>query len=264
MFPPTGTYRNDYLSQEDPDIAYKMYGVIRLADMLEVHPLKERILSRIKQDWLSIKSAQDWTRKLQFYRSFEPEDEYDPDKYTLEPASVLRVAREFDSSLITPVLFYFLASCESHAIHGNFEEEERGIRLKSAARWDLMSSTDRVKVMEGHSAILDWVSMELDSLDLECANHQTKCRAVLRSTLRSVYKTILRGIDPLRALMLSRSHHFETVCFSRCLGCMYLTVHFPIKSIMCKTCAHTWNLNLNVFREKLFDQLEDIFDTIHN
>jgi len=156
--------RNNYLSYEDSDIAFKMYEVLKLADMFDVEPLQQRILARIRQDWLTVKSAEDWIKKHLFYNSFKPKQIKNIDGYRLEPASVLRVARQFDPSLITPLLFHYLSFHDPDAVHGQNPPGINGkLRHIPAARWELVSPADRALAGIGWQAVLHWMDKALIS-----------------------------------------------------------------------------------------------------
>lgn len=250
--------RNNYLSYEDSDIAFKMYGVLKLADMFDVEPLQQRILARIRQDWLTVKSAEDWMKKQSFYSSFKPKQIKNVDGYRLEPASVLRVARQFDPSLITPLLFHYLSFHDPDAVHGQNPAGINGnLRYIPAARWELVSPADRALAGIGRQAVLHWMDKALLSLQgaVACSNGDNLCEREMKKlvTLSIRHKMYYRS-SPMAALtgsmLKGRRSGFDPE-------------EEAGQDVFCTTCSREWDRKLIELREELFSELSNLYRNIH-
>ena len=151
---------NSHLSDEDPDVAFKLFGVLELADMLRVDPLKEKIIARIKRDWPT--SVKAWDERNSFYairNTDQPEDYRYP-----EPCSVIRLARSFDLDIPRHILFFDLSNRDPLIDFGvPFEGLDYVYGL--GARWDLISPEYRKIAAVGNRKMVDWFE-----------NRETRCR----------------------------------------------------------------------------------------
>ncbi|KAG6849908.1 hypothetical protein H0H93_003775, partial [Arthromyces matolae] len=132
------------IQRGDPDIAFKMYGALRLADRFSIDPLKETILSYIREDWPQ--SLQAWDERESFYsRRLKNCPTLTMDDVAPEPASVIRLARKFEPRILT-LAFYHLSRLPVNAAYGQHIQAPRHAR---GVRGYLLSPADREKVALG-------------------------------------------------------------------------------------------------------------------
>ncbi|KAF9528206.1 hypothetical protein CPB83DRAFT_835921 [Crepidotus variabilis] len=218
---------HDILTPDDTDLAYKLFDVIVLADMLMVDKLKKSILDRIRQDW-AIPTLEEWQRRFTRFNA-------EPNKWFYhfyEPASIIRVAQRFDETLLTPLQFFEL-SFRDHLLPYRLVpplSRDYGYNLPDdrpnpGARWELITPQDKYRAGHGHRLFLEEFRVRLNGLLCSTENWEPRpnepcqqlkdgqdCQTALKERVQDMTLDFLRGCHPFKALaeakLGSERNHF--------------------------------------------------------
>ncbi|KAG6909393.1 hypothetical protein DXG01_000694 [Tephrocybe rancida] len=232
------------IQRGDPDIAFKMYGALRLADKFLIDPLKDTILSYIREDWPV--SLQAWDEREAFYsRRLKSSPTSTMDDVAPEPASVIRLARKFEPRILT-LAFYHLSRLPVNATYGQHNQAPRHAR---GVRGHLLTPADREKVALGRERMLRWISDRLESLALDTwqCKAEEGCHAHIYWRVVVLHRSIMRSMDVLTTLRSMRSHKMER-------GTSDL-----VEDAVCQHCNARWDAILNDARRDFFDSLPSFF-----
>ncbi|CAA7260994.1 unnamed protein product [Cyclocybe aegerita] len=184
------------LKDTDPDLAFKMFGVMKLADKFMVDALKQMIVDRLRRDWP--RSLKEWDEK---------QDVWEQNKSSVgafaypEPASAIRLARAFDSDppLLNPVMFYAL-SCRDPIV--DYGEPQAQGNVEMGARWVLVSHQDRNKIERGRRAILRFIFVGLSQYKLQCGqkDQSAECSEFFAESMDDIHQEFALKFDPLMLL----------------------------------------------------------------
>ncbi|CAA7260992.1 unnamed protein product [Cyclocybe aegerita] len=141
FYQPLSVSSNKYLADTEPDVAFKLFGVFRLADMLMIEPLKEKIIARVKQDWPT--QLRQWDDKRHHYTILN--NNQNLTSRFPEPGSAIRLARVFGLGMLSPLMLYELSCRDPLASY----EERATPSIGIGARWELVSQEDRINAERG-------------------------------------------------------------------------------------------------------------------
>ncbi|KAG5338271.1 hypothetical protein E4T56_gene12917 [Termitomyces sp. T112] len=232
------------IQKGDPDIAFKMYGALRLADRFSIDPLKETILSYIREDWPQ--TLQAWDEREAFYsRRLKSSPGSTMDDVAPEPASVIRLARKFEPQVLT-LAFYHLSRLPVNATYGQHNQAPRHAR---GVRGYLLSPADREKVALGRERMLRWTSDRLESLALDTWQCRAEggCQPHIYWRVVVLHRSIMRSMDVLTTLRTMRSHKQERGTSD------------VVEDAVCQHCNTRWDTILNETRRDFFDSLSSFF-----
>ncbi|GLB35635.1 hypothetical protein LshimejAT787_0212000 [Lyophyllum shimeji] len=232
------------IQRGDPDIAFKMYGALKLADKFSIQPLKDTILSYIREDWPL--TLQAWDEREAFYsRRLKNSPGSTMDDVAPEPASVIRLAREFESQIL-PVAFYHLSRLPVNATYGQHNQAPRYAR---GVRGYLLSPADREKASLGRERMLRWIVDRMESLMLDtwqCKGDEG-CHVHIYWRVVVLHRSVIRSMDVLSTLRSMRSHKLERGTSE------------PVEDAVCHDCNGRWDQLLNDARCDFFNSLSSFF-----
>ncbi|KIP05782.1 hypothetical protein PHLGIDRAFT_44007, partial [Phlebiopsis gigantea 11061_1 CR5-6] len=146
----------------DPDTPLLVRGVLKLASKYQVDAVRSRIVQCLEEDWPTTPLA--WLRLCHDEKLYNDgftryhtlgSGEYAEDKFP-EPASAIRLARDFDIPSILPAaylkLLYADPTLDWDAIRK--EPETPCGRMVRSARWRLLDQTDLLRLAQGRSRLV--------------------------------------------------------------------------------------------------------------
>jgi hypothetical protein len=232
------------LQRGDPDIAFSLYGALKLADRFLIDPLKDMILSHIREDWPQ--TLQGWDEREALYlRRMKSLPGLTMDDVAPEPASVIRLARMFEPRLLT-LAFYHLSRLPVNAI---YKQHGQGVRNVRGVRTYLLSPADREKAMVGRERMLKWLAdkMEASMFDNWHCIAGDPCHLHIYWRVAVLHRTVMRNLDVLATLRSMRSHKVER-------GTSQL-----VEDVVCPDCNARWDQILSDARRDFFDSLSTFF-----
>lgn len=150
------------LKRLDPDTPLLVQGILKLSAKYQVDSIKAQIVQRLEDDWPT--SALAWLRLCNDERLFNEDHmryetlkigEYAEDKFP-EPASAIRLARDFDIPSILPAAYLKLLFADPtldwDAIRN--KEDTSHSRLSRSARWSLLDATDLRRLAQGRARLV--------------------------------------------------------------------------------------------------------------
>jgi hypothetical protein len=232
------------LQRGDPDIAFRMFGALKLADKFLIDPLKDTILSYIREDWPQTLQAWD-EREALYTRRLKNSPKSTMDDVAPEPASVIRLARIFEPQLLIPT-FYHLSRLPVGAIYG---QPGQGPRSARGVRAHLLSAEDREKAMVGRERMLRWITdrLEASSLDTWQCGGGEACHVHIFWRVAVLHRSFMRTMDVLTTLRMMRSHKVERGTTQ------------PVEDAVCPDCNARWDQLLADSRRDFFDSLSTFF-----
>ncbi|TFY59413.1 hypothetical protein EVG20_g7800 [Dentipellis fragilis] len=157
------------LKPYDPDTPFKARPLLRMADKFQVDALRSHIVAQFVSDWpVAIRQWDKLESEIQAREKagdsdifYDVDDPNIDDQYP-EPASAIRLARDFNIPEILAPAFYHLSRI-------NIEHDwdaSRGVDLhgkptrvsnhfRRTARWDLLEKEDYVSVLRGRYRLKD-------------------------------------------------------------------------------------------------------------
>ena len=238
-------HRNDILTPDDPDLAFKLFEVLKLADMLLIDSIKAAIISRIRDDWPA--TLKEYRENRRVYRTKDPSDRElkKIDRFTPEPASVLRVARQFDHTLLTPHLFYILSFTDPLTPYDVTELPHD--QVMGLARWDLVSSRDKGIAAAGRARLLHRYTEQLLDQKKNCSSGIHACSSRWHELAKLVPLALVEGSDPLSILyaVLTRENGSEH------------RMRFP--QGICENCAQGWDRHISALQASIFADLSNFY-----
>ena len=243
------------IAKDEPDAAFTMFGVLKLADKFMVEPLKELILSHIRLDWP--KSLKKWDQRQEKYRArFKRQNQSQPCRWAPDPASVIQVARRYDPTLL-PLVFYQLSTLRREDVG---DTREIFCDPPSAvARWTLLSQQDELCIERGRLAMMIWIMHEFDTFDFEdwdCPGGHD-CHLRMKARLVEVHRRIMRHADPLKMLEMLAKIDEEEGDFENNKD--YWSGAMP--DVICESCDSNWKSYIPPIRADLFNSLDSFFPT---
>jgi hypothetical protein len=232
------------LQRGDPDIAFSLYGALKLADRFFIDPLKDMILSHIREDWPQ--TLQGWDEREALYlRRLKSLPGLTMDDVAPEPASVIRLARMFEPRLLT-FAFYHLSRLPVNAI---YKQHGQGVRNVRGVRSSLLSPADRERAMAGRERMLKWLTdrMETSMLDTWNCISGAPCHIHIYWRVVVLHRTVMRNFDVLATLRSMRSHKVERGTSE------------PVEDVVCPDCNAKWDQILFDARREFFDSLSAFF-----
>jgi hypothetical protein len=229
------------LQRGDPDIAFSLYGALKLADRFLIDPLKDMILSHIHEDWPQ--SLHGWDEREALYlKRLKSSPTLTMDDVAPEPASVIRLARTFEPKILT-LAFYHLSRLPVNAVYKQGARNSRGVRTH------LLSPADREKAMVGRERMLKWLAdrMEACMLDTWNCNAEGPCHLHIYWRAAVLHRTAMRNLDVLSTLRSMRSHKLERGTSQ------------PMEDVVCSDCNARWDQILSDARRDFFDSLSSFF-----
>lgn len=221
-----------------------MFGALKLADKFLIEPLKDTILSYVREDWPQ--TLQGWDEREALYaRRLKNSPKSIMDDVAPEPASVIRLARMFEPQLLTPA-FYHLSRLPVGAIysqHGQRPRSTRGVRVH------LLSAEDREKAMVGRERMLKWIADRLEAASLDtwqCSGGEA-CHVHIFWRVAVLHRSVMRTMDILTTLRSLRSHKVERGTSQ------------PVEDVVCPDCNMRWDQLLAATRQDFFDSLSSFF-----
>ncbi|EAU81839.1 hypothetical protein CC1G_12509 [Coprinopsis cinerea okayama7 len=263
--------------EEDVDVAYRLYGVLEMADKFLLEDLKSMILEHIQRDWPTTLEAWDERERL-FYTRWESQPHKAMDFHAPEPASVIRVARRFNLRSILPIAFYHLSRTAVDTAYPNHSKEVLKLADYSArsARVELLGVEDRFKALAGRERMFGWIGMQIENLGIE-ERWGSQCPLVSSATeggdedgggevkrhcydnvvlrLLTIQTNILANWDPLKTLKSNFGALEEEGAGSNG-GAGASRVG---SDSLCARCRKEWDEWVGATRQRLFDSLTDFF-----
>ncbi|RDB19498.1 hypothetical protein Hypma_013601 [Hypsizygus marmoreus] len=233
------------LQRGDPDIAFKMFGTLKLADKFLIDPLKDTILSYIREDWPQTLQAWDEREALYARRLKNCPPQITMDGVAPEPASVIRLARMFEPRLLT-IAFYHLSRLPANSTYGQHNQAPRHAR---GVRGYLLTPDDREKVTLGRERMMRWISDRLEAAQLDtwqCKGDEG-CHVHIYWRVVVLHRSIMRTMDVLTTLRLMRSHKVERGTSE------------VVEDAVCLDCNARWDQVINDTRRDFFDSLPAFF-----
>lgn len=232
------------LQRGDPDIAFSLYGALKLADRFLIDPLKDMILSHIHEDWPQTLHGWD-EREAVYLKRMKSSPGLTMDDVAPEPASVIRLARTFEPQLLT-LAFYHLSRLPVNAV---YKQHGQGVRNARGVRTHLLSPADREKAMVGRERMLKWLAdrMEASRLDAWNCNAEGPCHLHIYWRVAVLHRTAMRNLDVLSTLRSMRSHKVERGTSQ------------PLEDVVCPDCNARWDQMLSDARRDFFDSLSSFF-----
>ncbi|KAF8061792.1 hypothetical protein FPV67DRAFT_1422868 [Lyophyllum atratum] len=232
------------IQRGDPDIAFKMYGALKLADNFLIDPLKDTILSYIREDWPQTLHAWD-EREALYSRRLKNSPGSTMDDVAPEPASVIRLARKFEPGILT-IAFYHLARLPVNATYGQHNQAPRHAR---GVRGYLLSPADREKAALGRERMSRWIVDRMETLMLDtwqCKGDEG-CHIHMYWRVVVLHRSIMRSMDVLTTLRSMRSHKVERGTSE------------VVEDAVCQGCNGRWDQILNDARNDFFASLPSFF-----
>jgi len=222
-----------------------MFGPLKLADKFLIAPLKDTILSYIREDWPLTLQAWDEREGLYSRRLKNAPSGVTMDDIAPEPASVIRLARMFEPRLLTTA-FYHLSRLPVNAPYrpdGQAPRHARGVRSS------LLSAEDRQKVTLGRERMLWWIAdrLEAASLDTWQCEQEQGCQVHIYWRVVVLHRAIMRSNDVLATLRSMKSHKAE-----RGRSAM-------LENVVCPDCNCRWDKVIADARRDFFDSLPTFF-----
>ncbi|KAG5636342.1 hypothetical protein H0H81_008365 [Sphagnurus paluster] len=235
------------IQRGDPDIAFKMYGPLKLADRFLIEPLKDTILSYIREDWPLTLNGWD-EREALYSRRLQKSQKCTMDDVAPEPASVIRLARKFEPRIL-PLAFYHLTRLPVNATYGQHNQAPRHAR---GVRGHLLSPADREKAALGRERMMRWVADRMEALMLDtwqCKGDEG-CTLHIYWRVVVLHRLVMRTMDVLTTLRSMRSHKVERGTSD------------VVEDAVCNDCNARWDQTLNEARHNFFDSLSSFFPDI--
>ncbi|CAA7260996.1 unnamed protein product [Cyclocybe aegerita] len=238
-------FHDNCLSSNNPDVAFDLFGVLRLADKLMVDDLKAKILARIREDWPTTLAA--WEERR--WKHYPAPSKYvwnDNDIPFPDPCSVIRAARHFDPSLLTPVLFFELSRQDPFMGHG--AKIEPHLQRGPGARWELIQQGDKDCAEMGCQRLQQWLHPRLPTLNERCPKIHSEydmvvCNGYYEQLSSAMQCRIFTGSDPFKVLQQNISPELTPDC------------PYPF----CESCAAYWDETLRQLRDSLFAELPNFY-----
>lgn len=150
------------MTRLDPDTPILVRGILKLATKYQVDTVRSRVVQRMEEDWPTTPLA--WLRlchdeKLYndgFTRYDTPKPgEFAEDKFP-EPASAIRLARDFDIPSILPAAYLKLLFADPTLDWDVIREKKETPygRLLRSARWRLLDQTDMLRLAQGRTRLV--------------------------------------------------------------------------------------------------------------
>ena len=219
-----------------------MFGPLRLADKFLITPLKDTILSYIREDWPQTLQSWDEREALYARRLKNAPPGVTMDDIAPEPASVIRLARMFEPKLLTTA-FYHLSRLPVNATYGQIGHAPRHAR---GVRSDLLSIVDKEKVALGRERMMWWIADRLEAAALDtwqCVEEGSACHVHIYWRVAVLHRSIMRSKDVLATLKAMRSHKVER-------GTSQI-----VEDAVCRDCNGRWDQILADARRDFFDSL---------
>ena len=137
-------------------------GILKLASKYEVDSLRSQIVQHLEEDWPTTPLA--WLRLCNDERLYMEdytryvtlkEGEYIEDKFP-EPASAIRLARDFDIPSILPAAYLKLLYADPTLDWDDIRKTKDGShgRLARSARWTLLDRLDMLRLAQGRARLV--------------------------------------------------------------------------------------------------------------
>ncbi|KAG5642049.1 hypothetical protein DXG03_003747 [Asterophora parasitica] len=233
------------IQRGDPDIAFKMYGPLKLADKFRIDPLRDTIRAYIREDWPHTLQSWDEREALYSRRLKSSPASTTMDDVAPEPASVIRLARKFEPRILA-IAFYHLSRLPINATYGQHNQAPRHAR---GMRGHLLSPADREKAALGRERMTRWAADRLEALQLDTwqCSVDEGCHTHIYWRVVVLQRTIMRSMDVLTTLRSMQSHKVERGTSE------------VVEDVVCQECNGRWDQILNEARRDFFDSLSSFF-----
>ncbi|TFY61520.1 hypothetical protein EVG20_g7022 [Dentipellis fragilis] len=256
-----------YLKPFDPETPLKVRPLLAMADKYQVEALRKLIVEQLEADWPQTLSK--WDQVLDSDRCMDTGDAY-LDDLLPEPASAIRLARDFDIPTILGPAFYHLSRIDISRDWDNYRALDARGRQKRAwlprdsdahrvrtARWSLLGKEDYISLLRGRYFLREAAELVVVMLRLPSAiqGEPHLCSADCNSRMYSKalnirHQELLASTDILHDLQLAANEEWlnkgRAVLCSRC--------HSSIITILSRYRQNVWDkLNLYFVAEDLLD-----------
>ena len=239
------------LSSKDPDVAFKLFEVLKLTDMLFVESLKKMIISRVQDDWPGQTTLQEWIARNEKYSKQRIHRWDERDRRFPEPASVLRLARRFEPSLANPFLLYDLSFRHPSAL---YEDKKPLNPHVLAARWELVPLEERALIGECRDKILQFTTDGLEFIldRMHCSNEDHQCSSQWPFRISRMQTSLIHGCDPLGVLtlFLLDGERGDLVYIDAERGAEYY------EDVLCESCTRDWDHRVRELRDSVFEKVD--------
>ncbi|TFY59409.1 hypothetical protein EVG20_g7798 [Dentipellis fragilis] len=244
-------YSNPLLSLKpyDPDTPLKVRPLLRMADKFQIDALREHIVVQLVSDWPQ--TIRQWDRLESEIKIKEKASHQDDwygeewpnidDQYS-EPASAIRLARDFNIPEILGSAFYHLSRIDiehdwnaSRGVDKHGEPTRVSNHHDRTARWNLLEKDDYVSVLRGRSRLKAAAAKTLSFWRVSSRSQASRKKNPCPPTCdadkfykfwRDLHNDLAATLDALGTL---RTHVEETLVTYRqdiCIDCyMHATAH---------------------------------------
>ena len=148
--------RNTRTQRYHPDAPLATLGALKLIDKYEVEHLRDHLIRHIEADWP--KSPMEWIISYRIRQTHRDVNKFHGElgrntpleNSFPEPASAIRLAREYDIPTILPAAFLELVGIDHDKDWDDLREDDDNLPFDiRSARWGLLNDLDRSRLADG-------------------------------------------------------------------------------------------------------------------